>query len=86
MDPTWDGSATTYWSSVELNIGILCACLPTMRPLFKKYAPGLFGSSREESTYRLGAITSRTVRKAQTDEGICIHQEVQFQSTTELRS
>ncbi|KAF2740976.1 hypothetical protein EJ04DRAFT_419179, partial [Polyplosphaeria fusca] len=35
-DPFWDNAPAAYWSVVELNCGILCACLPTLRPLVSK--------------------------------------------------
>ena len=27
-------TSTLYWSSIESSLSVLCACLPTMRPLF----------------------------------------------------
>jgi len=35
-DPTWSDVSTDEWSIIELCIGILSACLPTMRPLFSR--------------------------------------------------
>jgi len=32
-DPTWDNVATMCWSVTELCCGIICACIPTLRPL-----------------------------------------------------
>ena len=29
-----------YWPMVEASVGIVSACLPSMRPIFKGYAPG----------------------------------------------
>ncbi|EAQ91527.1 hypothetical protein CHGG_03462 [Chaetomium globosum CBS 148.51] len=36
-DPTWDNVELTLWSVTELNCGILCACLQTLRPLLSKF-------------------------------------------------
>ncbi|KAF3762737.1 hypothetical protein M406DRAFT_18111, partial [Cryphonectria parasitica EP155] len=33
-DPTYTTIDTATWSSVEQSLGIVCACLPTLRPLF----------------------------------------------------
>jgi hypothetical protein len=44
-DITWDSSASVYWSSIELNIGILCASLPTLRPFLARVWPNAFSSS-----------------------------------------
>jgi len=33
-DVPWDLVWTTTWAALELNIGVTCACLPQLRPLF----------------------------------------------------
>ena len=33
-DPTWDNVAVSNWTIIELNSGIVCACLPAMRRFF----------------------------------------------------
>lgn len=38
-DPTWDNVPVSYWTVVELNCGIICACLSTLRPLISKLVP-----------------------------------------------
>lgn len=87
-DPVWDGAATSYWSAIELNIGILCACLPTLRPLLKKVAPGLMGSTEHSNQYshKLSTVPNTRKTKPDSESGIYIQKEVEFQSTTELRS
>ncbi|KAL8705812.1 MAG: hypothetical protein Q9201_001099 [Fulgogasparrea decipioides] len=37
------------WSSIESNIGVVCACLPTFKPLIDRYFPSLMGHSRGHS-------------------------------------
>ncbi|KAK2761722.1 hypothetical protein FQN54_001550 [Arachnomyces sp. PD_36] len=44
-DPTWDQPATAYWSAIELNMGIICACLATLRPLVSRIAPRLLNTT-----------------------------------------
>ncbi|KAH7378895.1 hypothetical protein BKA64DRAFT_585274 [Cadophora sp. MPI-SDFR-AT-0126] len=34
QDPTWDSQGASTWSIIELNIGIICASVSTLRPLF----------------------------------------------------
>ncbi|KAK1633934.1 hypothetical protein BDP81DRAFT_379221 [Colletotrichum phormii] len=36
FDSTWDYFDVVIWSSVELNLAIICGSLPALRPLFKK--------------------------------------------------
>jgi hypothetical protein len=38
-DPTWDNEAAATWSILELNMGIVCSCLPTLRPLVTRIVP-----------------------------------------------
>jgi hypothetical protein len=32
-DVTWDNVGAATWSSGELNVAIICACLPTLKPI-----------------------------------------------------
>jgi hypothetical protein len=38
-DPTWDDEAAATWPTLELNMGIVCSCLPTLRPLMTRIVP-----------------------------------------------
>ncbi|AEO68605.1 uncharacterized protein THITE_2118157 [Thermothielavioides terrestris NRRL 8126] len=40
-DPTWDNVELSLWSAAELNCGIICASLQTLRPLLARCIPGL---------------------------------------------
>ncbi|KAH7391741.1 hypothetical protein BKA66DRAFT_25531 [Pyrenochaeta sp. MPI-SDFR-AT-0127] len=44
-DITWDSNGAATWSSIEMNVGIFCASLPTLRPLVMKYWPRAFLSA-----------------------------------------
>ncbi|KAF9894149.1 hypothetical protein FE257_009122 [Aspergillus nanangensis] len=43
-DFTWYKVTIAKWCMVEINVGIICACLPTMRPLLIKSFPRLFST------------------------------------------
>ncbi|PGH07547.1 hypothetical protein AJ79_06217 [Helicocarpus griseus UAMH5409] len=59
-DPTWEQPATAYWSSIELNMGVICACLPTLKPLIVKISPRLLGTERPSvSGYTGRSVDSR---------------------------
>jgi hypothetical protein len=45
-DYTWNNVGAATWSSVELNVGITCACLPTLKPLVNRFFPKLLHSRR----------------------------------------
>ena len=60
QDPFWDNAATSIWSVVELNCGIACATLPTLRPLLRKVFPSVFGSDASKTGYGSGFGTGAT--------------------------
>lgn len=41
-DVTHESPLSALWSNVELNVGILCSCLPTLRSCMTRLFPGLF--------------------------------------------
>ena len=45
LDPSWSDVYGAIWSVVELNLGIVSACLPTLRPLFLHVFHGGYSSS-----------------------------------------
>jgi hypothetical protein len=45
-DPTYDNPPAATWSSVESNVGIICSCLPLLRPLLARWFPSAFPSRR----------------------------------------
>ncbi|KAF2729161.1 hypothetical protein EJ04DRAFT_502843 [Polyplosphaeria fusca] len=46
LDPTYDNSPAATFSVIEVNVALICACLPTLRPLLSEWIPGLQMSSR----------------------------------------
>jgi hypothetical protein len=40
-----DNAPTVIWSIFELNISLICACLPAIRPLLGHYFPNFLGST-----------------------------------------
>ncbi|PLB47125.1 hypothetical protein P170DRAFT_448802 [Aspergillus steynii IBT 23096] len=44
-DYTWDITEQFYWSYVEVNMGILCASVPALKPFAKRHLATMFGSS-----------------------------------------
>jgi len=45
-DPTWDNVGAATFSFLELTIGVVAVCLPTLRPLLAMGMPRLFESLR----------------------------------------
>ena len=45
-DVTWENPLAAIWSNVEVNTGILCSCLPTLRSIVTRVFPRLLGTFR----------------------------------------
>ncbi|CAI7631360.1 unnamed protein product [Penicillium glandicola] len=49
---TWDYVAVGYWSTIECDVGVICACLPAIRSLLRRVSPTLFGdTAKSKSSY-----------------------------------
>lgn len=49
---TWDNFPVSLWSTVEINVGIICTCMPTLRLMLVRAFPALgAGSSYGRRTY-----------------------------------
>lgn len=42
---TWDYWAVSLWSTVEITVGIICACMPSMRLILVRVAPKIFDAT-----------------------------------------
>ncbi|KAJ4347788.1 uncharacterized protein N0V89_009158 [Didymosphaeria variabile] len=52
---TWDVAPFGYWSTIEMDIGVMCACMPALHSLFKRIWPKVFGgTARDKLTGRSG--------------------------------
>jgi len=43
-DSTWVSYDSSIWSAVEVSVSIICAAAPTLKPIFKRWAPGMLYS------------------------------------------
>ncbi|OBT52054.1 hypothetical protein VE04_07498, partial [Pseudogymnoascus sp. 24MN13] len=41
-DSTFYSAETAYWSTIEVNVAIICACLPTLNPICRLFFPRYF--------------------------------------------
>jgi hypothetical protein len=63
-DPTWAAVTISAWANVEINLAIIIACIPTLRPLIAKFYPRLVepsaspGTSRDDGSSRPPTISS----------------------------
>ncbi|KAK3116086.1 hypothetical protein LTR53_003928 [Teratosphaeriaceae sp. CCFEE 6253] len=43
-DQAWVSYDLSIWSAVEINVSLICAAAPTLKPVFQRWLPGLFYS------------------------------------------
>lgn len=48
---TWNNLPVSLWSTIEINVGIICACMPTLRLLLLRMFPKLSTTYRNASGY-----------------------------------
>ncbi|KAM0461542.1 hypothetical protein ACHAPV_004248 [Trichoderma viride] len=51
-NPTFDQVDVSIWSTVEIDVGIICTCLPSIRLFLIRVFPVLGGSSHKRSGYQ----------------------------------
>jgi hypothetical protein len=75
-DPTYDNPPAATWSSVETNVGIICSCLPLLRPLVLRWLPDSLSSCKRsvKSKEKLYAMMSSSKggkhARSQTEYGL----------------
>jgi hypothetical protein len=61
----WNASLALMWSAVEVNVGITCACIPTLKPLIIRILPAMLidpnGSTRGGSDMTEKPSTSQSL-------------------------
>ncbi|KAJ5343674.1 uncharacterized protein N7506_003498 [Penicillium brevicompactum] len=57
---TWDYVSIGYWSTIECDVGVICACLPAIRSLLRRVAPGLFGDTEHPQSYGMNSHSRGT--------------------------
>ncbi|KHN95000.1 uncharacterized protein MAM_07227 [Metarhizium album ARSEF 1941] len=49
-NPTYDQYPVTLWSAIEVNIGLICTCLPSIRLVLLRIWPRVFGMTTANSS------------------------------------
>ncbi|KAL2152655.1 hypothetical protein VTH82DRAFT_5839 [Thermothelomyces myriococcoides] len=69
-DFSWNASLSLMWSAVEVNVGIICACIPTLKPLIIRIRPSMLLHPDLPSQPKTNkANTATTGGNASTPEG-----------------
>lgn len=46
-----------YWSVIEVDVGVICACLPAIRLLLRRCLPTAFGDTRQGTSMSRSNMT-----------------------------
>jgi hypothetical protein len=49
-NPTWDQYDVGKWSTIEINVGIMCACMPAIRVILVRLFPKVLGNTTKSNT------------------------------------
>ncbi|RDW68106.1 hypothetical protein BP6252_09502 [Coleophoma cylindrospora] len=60
-NPLWDYVPATFWSAIEVNVGIICACMPAIRSLLGKIFPKLFDFTQASKSSGVQASNGASV-------------------------
>ncbi|KAK9416998.1 hypothetical protein SUNI508_09237 [Seiridium unicorne] len=81
---TQDYVEVGYWSTIEVPVGIVCACMPSIRALFEHIFSGGIGTSRNTHTEFAVSAASSSLRPQQ--EWLVLRNMPENQSDAELVS
>jgi hypothetical protein len=60
-DATWEGFELWVWTAVETNLGVICGCVPTLKPLiFKVRQSGSRNGTQSSKSF--GSIGSKKIK------------------------
>lgn len=62
VDFTYDNTTLTYWTCIEVNTAIVCACVMTLKPLINRYLPSLVRSRMSAPSGNTDAVDSGGIR------------------------
>lgn len=48
-DFSWHAALSFMWSAVEVNLGLICACVPSLKPLFLRFLPNFIKDASDVS-------------------------------------
>lgn len=59
-NPTWEQYDVANWSTIEINVGIICACMPALRLVLVRFFPRILGSTRQYPSRSAGQYIKST--------------------------
>ncbi|TVY14212.1 L-fucose-proton symporter [Lachnellula arida] len=71
-DFPYNASTAFMWSAVEVNVGIICACIPTLKPLITRILPSMLrdlSETRTDKDYCLSQLDNAPAYRLSSIEG-----------------
>ncbi|KAI1852711.1 hypothetical protein JX266_002252 [Neoarthrinium moseri] len=62
LNPTWDYTDTVIWTSLEVKVTVIVLCLPTIRVLFARLLPSIFGTTQKSAPTKTTTPKSGSAR------------------------
>lgn len=57
-DFAWYASLSFMWSAIEVNVGIMCACVPALKPLVVRFIPRFVRDTAENTPQKQGSFAT----------------------------
>lgn len=68
------------WSSVEISVGIICACLPTMQPVLRLFSGKVHNATLQQRKRESGGLWYSESAVRETHHGNKHDREVQYET------
>lgn len=59
VNASFDGYWISVWSDLEFNVGMICACLPSLRLLAARVWPSRFNGKEAQASYAVSVSQAR---------------------------
>lgn len=69
-DFPWYAALSFMWSAVEVNVGIMCACVPSLKPLVSRIMPRMIRDDDDSSTQKTRRLSDVKPPQPTVDERI----------------
>lgn len=57
-DFSWYAALSFMWSAIEVNVGIMCACVPALKPLVVRFLPSFVRDTAENTPEKRGSFAT----------------------------
>ncbi|KAI8940037.1 hypothetical protein NX059_003759 [Plenodomus lindquistii] len=81
-NPTMDQRDIIHWSNIEVNIALVCACLPNLRLIIGRFLPKLVGMSTKSGSKHLHSLSGHRSAPGARQEGHAAEKDLESGITT----